>query len=165
MAIILESDVTMATSMSLLLSSPNRPTLLRSATRTWYSKSSSTSSRARQPMTVKARGWIAGLFWNAVLATRLIHRERQAFATSTDGAATEHVSNKIAARFSVAASVGPASWFVEMDAPSRMNVTELTKMSFFGSESVSSVALSLLSRVSSNANDVHAEWIELISSL
>ena len=164
MAIILDSAVTMATSMSLLPSSANRPTLLRSATSTWYSRSSSTSSRARQPMTVKARGWMAGLFWNAVLATRLIHRARHALATSTDGAATEHVSNRMVARFSVAASVGPASWLVDIDAPSRMNVTVFTKMSLLGSDSVSMVARSLLSRFSSSANDVQAEWIELISS-
>ncbi len=63
----------------------------------------------RQPMTVNALGWMAGLFWKAVLATRLIQRDRHELATSTEGAATEQTSNRSEARFSVAANVGPAS--------------------------------------------------------
>jgi hypothetical protein len=52
-------------------------------------------------MTVNALGCIAGLLWKAVLATRLIHLDRQAFDKSIEGAAIELTSDNIVAKVSV----------------------------------------------------------------
>ena len=114
-------------------------------------------------MTANARGWMAGLFWKAVEATSDIHRALHTFAMLTEVAATEHTSNISLARFSVALRLGPLSWFVDVDAPSRANTTGTQNVSLRDSERLSRTLRSLFSLASSRENDVHAAWIELIS--
>jgi hypothetical protein len=105
-------------------------------------------------MTVNARGWIAGLLWNAVLATKLIHLERQALDISTDAAPRVLISERRTARDSVAINVGtPESCKVDADTTSRPGM--LKKDSLRGSDMDRRRVLSRASLFSSKGKVVH----------
>src|SRR5437762_809334 len=97
---------------------------------------------------------MAGLFWKAVLATKLIHLALQAFAMSVEMAATEQTSSKTTARFSVADIVSPVSCDTVVGPLSLANDAGAANMSLRGSERYSNEALNFNSLASSSANDV-----------